>query len=215
MEGKAILFKEFGNVDAVPIALDTNDVEEIVRTVKLISPGLAGINLEDISAPRCFEIEERLKQELDIPVFHDDQHGTAVVVLAATLNALKVTNKKIEDVKIVINGIGSAGTAITKLLITAGAKNIIACDRTGILDINDETLSSNKLEIAKATNPEIMPEEAKKGGARIIGTGRSDLPNQINNISVFPGIFRGALDVRATRINEESNCSYSNRIYTW
>lgn len=251
MEGKAILFKEFGNVDAIPIALDTNDVEEIVRTVKLISPGLGGINLEDISAPRCFEIEERLKQELDIPVFHDDQHGTAVVVLAATLNALKVTNKKIEDVKIVINGIGSAGTAITKLLITAGAKNIIACDRTGILDINDETLSSNKLEIAKATNPEnkkgslknaienadifvgvsaanildandistmnkdaiifalanpnpeIMPEEAKKGGARIIGTGRSDLPNQINNISVFPGIFRGALDVRATGINEE------------
>ena len=251
MEGKAILFKEFANVDAFPICLDTKDVEEIVRTVKLIAPGFGGINLEDIAAPRCFEVEERLKKEIDIPVFHDDQHGTAIVVLAGIINALKVVNKKIEDIKVVINGAGAAGTAISKLLLSSGVKNLIACDKVGILYKGIENVDDAKKELAKVTNPdnikgtladafvgadvfigvsapgivsedmvrtmnkdsilfamanptpEIMPEVAKAAGARVIGTGRSDFPNQVNNVLAFPGIFRGALDVRAKEINEE------------
>ena len=251
MEGKAILFKEFGGVSAFPICINSNDVDTIVNTVKLISPGFGGINLEDISAPRCFEIEERLKKELDIPVFHDDQHGTAIVVLAGVLNALKLVNKNIENVKIVVNGIGAAGTAISKLLLSAGARTIIPCDKVGILTEDMENIDYAKRNFAKIVNPkkitgtlkdalkgadifigvsapniltkemvkemnkdaiifamanpipEIMPEEAKLGGARIIGTGRSDLPNQINNVSVFPGLFKGALSVRASEINEE------------
>ncbi|MGL5615958.1 MAG: NAD(P)-dependent malic enzyme [Sarcina sp.] len=251
MEGKAILFKEFGGVSAFPICIDSNDVDTIVNTVKLISAGFGGINLEDIAAPRCFEIEEKLKKELDIPVFHDDQHGTAIVVLAAILNSLKLVNKKIDEVKIVVNGIGAAGTAIIKLLLNAGAKHIIPCDKVGIINENMEEIDYAKRALAKITNPEkvtgnladalkgsdifigvsapnivtkemiqtmnkdaiifgmanptpeIMPDEAKAGGARIIGTGRSDLPNQINNISVFPGMFKGALSVRASEINEE------------
>lgn len=251
MEGKAILFKEFADVDAFPICLATKDVDEIVRTVKLIAPGFGGINLEDISAPRCFEIEEKLKKELDIPVFHDDQHGTAIVVLAGLINALKVVGKKIEDIKVVINGAGAAGTAIAKLLLSSGVKNLIACDKVGILYRGNENVDEAKRELAKITNPdniqgtlaaalvgadvfigvsapgvvsqdmvrtmnkdsilfamanptpEIMPEEAKAAGARVIGTGRSDFPNQVNNVLAFPGIFRGALDVRAKEINEE------------
>ena len=251
MEGKAILFKEFADVDAFPICLATKDVDEIVRTVKLIAPGFGGINLEDIGAPRCFEIEERLKSELDIPVFHDDQHGTAIVVLAGLINALKVVEKKIEDIKVVVNGPGAAGTAIVKLLLSSGVKNLIVCDKPGILYRGDESLDEAKRGLAKITNqdniqgtladaivgadvfigvsapgvvsqdmvrsmnkdsilfamanptPEIMPEEAKVAGARVIGTGRSDFPNQINNVLAFPGIFRGALDVRAKEINEE------------
>lgn len=251
MEGKSILFKEFANVDAFPICVDSKDVEDIVKTVKLIAPGLGGINLEDISAPRCFEIEERLKKELDIPVFHDDQHGTAIVVLAGLINALKLVNKKIEDLKIIINGAGAAGTAIAILLNAAGAKNVIACDRTGALYIGREKMNDAKNDLAKVTNPkgekgtladimknsdvfigvssadvvksdmvksmnkdaiilamanptpEIMPDVAKEAGARVIGTGRSDFPNQINNVIVFPGVFRGALDVRAKEINLE------------
>jgi malate dehydrogenase (oxaloacetate-decarboxylating) len=251
MEGKAILFKEFADVDAFPICLATKDVDEIVRTVKLIAPGFGGINLEDIGAPRCFEIEERLKSELDIPVFHDDQHGTAIVVLAGLINALKVVGKKIEDIKVVVNGPGAAGTAIVKLLLSSGVKNIIACDKLGTLYRGNENLDEAKRGLAKITNPdnvqgtladamvgadvfigvsapgvvsqdmvrsmnkdsilfamanptpEIMPEEAKTAGARVIGTGRSDFPNQINNVLAFPGIFRGALDVRAKEINEE------------
>lgn len=251
MEGKSILFKEFANVDAFPICIDSKNVDEIVRTVKLISPGLGGINLEDIGAPRCFEVEERLKKELDIPVFHDDQHGTAIVVLAGIINALKVVNKKIEDVKVVINGAGAAGTAISKLLLASGVKNLIACDKVGILYRGMEKIDDAKTELAQITNPEnikgslsdalkgadifigvsapgivtkemvssmnsdsilfamanpvpeIMPEEAKEAGARVIGTGRSDYPNQVNNVLAFPGIFRGALDVRAKEINEE------------
>lgn len=251
MEGKAILFKEFADVDAFPICLDTKDVDEIVRTVKLIAPGFGGINLEDIGAPRCFEVEERLKKELDIPVFHDDQHGTAIVVLAGIINALKVVNKKIEDIKVVVNGAGAAGTAIAKLLLTSGVKNLIACDKVGILYEGIEEVDDAKKALAKITNPdrikgtladalvgadvfigvsapgivsqamvssmnkdsilfamanptpEIMPEEAKAAGARVIGTGRSDFPNQVNNVLAFPGIFRGALDVRAKEINEE------------
>ena len=251
MEGKAILFKEFGGVSAFPICINSNDVDTIVNTVKLIAPGFGGINLEDISAPRCFEIEERLKKELDIPVFHDDQHGTAIVVLAGVLNALKLVSKNIENVKIVVNGIGAAGTAIAKLLLSAGARTIIPCDKVGILTEDMENIDYAKRNFAKIVNPqkitgtlkdalkgadifigvsapniltkemikemnkdaiifamanpipEIMPEEAKLGGARIIGTGRSDLPNQINNVSVFPGLFKGALSVRASEINEE------------
>ncbi|MDF2615694.1 MAG: malic enzyme [Sedimentibacter sp.] len=251
MEGKSILFKEFADVDAFPICLDTKDVDEIVNTVKLIAPGLGGINLEDIGAPRCFEIEERLKKILDIPVFHDDQHGTAIVVLAGLINALKIVNKKIEDINIVINGAGAAGTAISNLLLSAGAKNIIVCDRTGAIYKEREKMNDAKLILAQTTNleskkgsladvlvgadvfigvssadsvkpemvrsmnsdaiilamanptPEIMPDLAKEAGARIIGTGRSDFPNQINNVLVFPGVFRGALDVRAKEINEE------------
>lgn len=251
MEGKAILFKEFADVDAFPICLATKDVDEIVRTVKLIAPGFGGINLEDIGAPRCFEIEEKLKKELDIPVFHDDQHGTAIVVLAGLINALKVVEKKIEDIKVVVNGAGAAGTAIAKLLLSSGVKNLIACDKAGILYRGNENVDEAKRQLAKITNPdniqgtlaaalvgadvfigvsapgvvsqdmvrtmnkesilfamanptpEIMPEEAKAAGARVIGTGRSDFPNQVNNVLAFPGIFRGALDVRAKEINEE------------
>ncbi len=251
MEGKAILFKEFANVDAFPICLDTKNVDEIVKAVKLIAPVFGGINLEDISAPRCFEVEERLKKELDIPVFHDDQHGTAIVVLAGIINALKVVNKKIEDIKVVVNGAGAAGTAISKLLLTSGVKNLIACDKVGILYRGIENVDDAKKALAEISNPdniqgnladalvgadvfigvsapgivsqdmvramnkdsilfamanptpEIMPEDAKAAGARVIGTGRSDFPNQVNNVLAFPGIFRGALDVRAKEINEE------------
>jgi malate dehydrogenase (oxaloacetate-decarboxylating) len=249
MEGKSILFKEFADVDAFPIAIDSQDVDVIVNTVKLISPGLGGINLEDIAAPRCFEIEERLIKELDIPVFHDDQHGTAVVVLAGLVNALKLVNKKMEDLKIIINGAGAAGSAIAELLMADGAKNIILCDRQGALYVGKEGMNDAKARLAKKTNPnnekgsladamvdadvfigvssadvvnqdmvksmnrdpiilamanpvpEIMPDLAKEAGARVVGTGRSDFPNQINNVLVFPGLFRGALDVRATEIN--------------
>ncbi|MBE6065928.1 NAD-dependent malic enzyme [Clostridium cochlearium] len=251
MEGKALLFKEFANVDAFPICLDTEDPEEIIKTVKLIAPGFGGINLEDIKAPECFYIEERLKKELDIPVFHDDQHGTAIVVLAGIYNALKIVGKKLEEAKILINGAGSAGIAICKLLLNAGAKNIVMCDINGALIEGDESLNPAQKEIAKVTNrekekgklvdvikdkdifigvsgpklltkemvstmakdsivfamanpePEILPDEAKAGGARVVATGRSDFPNQINNVLVFPGIFRGALDVKAKEINEE------------
>lgn len=251
MEGKSILFKEFANVDAFPICLDTKNVDEIVNIVKMISPGIGGINLEDIGAPRCFEIEEKLKKILDIPVFHDDQHGTAIVVLAGLINALKIVNKKIEDLKIIINGAGAAGTAIANLLMAAGAKNIIVCDRTGAIYKDREKMNEAKLLLAQTTNlenikgnladvlvgadvfigvssadavkpemvksmnkdsiilamanptPEIMPDLAKQAGARVIGTGRSDFPNQINNVLVFPGVFRGAMDVRASEINLE------------
>ncbi|MBN8048781.1 NAD(P)-dependent malic enzyme [Paraclostridium bifermentans] len=251
MEGKSILFKEFADVDAIPICLDTKNVEEIVDTIKLISPGFGGINLEDISAPRCFEIEEKLKKELDIPVFHDDQHGTAIVVLAGLINALKVVGKKMEEIKVVVNGAGAAGTAITKLLLSSGVTNLIVCDKVGILHKDMKGIDEAKIELAKLTNfdniqgnladaligadvfigvsapgivskdmvksmnkdsiffamanptPEIMPYEAKEAGARVIGTGRSDFPNQVNNVLAFPGIFRGALDVRAKEINEE------------
>ncbi|KHO40169.1 malate dehydrogenase [Clostridium tetani] len=251
MEGKALLFKEFANVDAFPICLDTEDPEEIIKTVKLMAPGFGGINLEDIKAPECFYIEERLKKELDIPVFHDDQHGTAIVVLAGIYNALKIVDKKLQEVRILINGAGSAGIAICKLLLNAGAKNIVMCDINGSLVEGDENLNPAQKEIAKRTNrekekgklfdvikgkdifigvsgpkiltkemvatmakdsivfamanpePEILPDEAKAGGARVVATGRSDFPNQINNVLVFPGIFRGALDVKASEINEE------------
>ncbi len=249
MEGKCVLFKQFANVDAFPICLDTKDTDEIVETIVRIAPSFGGINLEDIAAPRCFEIEERLKKLLNIPVFHDDQHGTAIVLLAALINALKVVGKNVEDVKVVISGAGSAGIAIGKLLLSYGVKTLTYCDRYGIL--NKETAANNvQLEMCEVTNltnmsgtikdalvgadvfigvsapnivtaemistmnegaivfpmanptPEIMPEEAKKGGAAVVGTGRSDYPNQINNVLVFPGIFRGALDVRAREITE-------------
>jgi malate dehydrogenase (oxaloacetate-decarboxylating) len=251
MEGKAVLFKEFANVDAFPICLATQDVEEIVQTVKLMEPTFGGINLEDISAPRCFEIEQRLIKELSIPVFHDDQHGTAVVTSAALINALRLTGRKIEDIKIVINGPGAAGTAITYMLQSLGAKHITLCDSKGILNKNDDRLDGHKRKLAELTNlddrtgdlgvamagadvfigvsapgvvteemvkgmnadpilfpmanptPEIMPDLALAAGASIVGTGRSDFPNQINNVLAFPGIFRGALDVRASVINEE------------
>lgn len=260
MEGKSILFKEFADVDAFPIVLDTKDVDEIVETIVRISPTLGGINLEDISAPRCFEIERKLKERLSIPVFHDDQHGTAIIVLSGLINAIKIVNKNIEDLKIVVNGAGSAGTAITKLLLSYGAKNIIVCDRDGTLNRN--TKYSNKYfeELANITNPnnelgllkdviknadvfigvsapnivskkmvqsmnpdailfamanptpEIFPDDAKEAGAKVIGTGRSDFPNQINNVLAFPGIFRGALDVRATEINEEMKIAAAHAI---
>jgi malate dehydrogenase (oxaloacetate-decarboxylating) len=251
MEGKALLFKEFGGVDAFPICIDSKDPEDIIKTVKLIAPVFGGINLEDIKAPECFYIEDRLKKELDIPVFHDDQHGTAVVVLAGMYNALKLVGKQLETAKMVVNGAGSAGTAITKLLLNAGAKDIIMCDIKGALVEGDETLNPAQQEMAKLTNrekktgkladimagrdvfvgvsapgivtkemvasmnkdsiifamanpvPEIMPDLAKEAGARVVATGRSDFPNQINNVLVFPGIFRGALDVRAAEINDE------------
>ncbi|MCX7885314.1 MAG: NAD-dependent malic enzyme [Caloramator sp.] len=251
MEGKAVLFKNFGDVDAFPIVINSKDVDEIVETIVRISPSFGGINLEDISAPRCFEIEKRLKERLDIPVFHDDQHGTAVVVLAGLINALKIVKKKMEDLKIVINGAGAAGVAIAKLLLSSGVKNIILCDRKGAIYKGRENMDSSKIELSNITNPEnikgtlcdvikgcdvfigvsaaraltqdmvktmnkdsiifamanptpeIFPEDAKKAGARIVGTGRSDFPNQINNVLAFPGIFRGALDVRASVINEE------------
>ncbi|HEX9025207.1 MAG TPA: malic enzyme-like NAD(P)-binding protein [Clostridium sp.] len=251
MEGKAILFKEFADVDAFPILVDTKDVDEIVNVVRLIAPTFGGINLEDIGAPRCFEVEEKLKKLVDIPVFHDDQHGTAIVVLAGVINALKVVDKKLEDIKVVINGAGAAGTAIAKLLLSSGVKNLIAVDKVGILYRGMEKIDDAKEALAEITNPdnikgslsdalvdadlfvgvsapgilkpemvktmnkdaiifamanptpEIMPDEAKAAGARVVGTGRSDFPNQVNNVLAFPGIFRGALDVRAKEINEE------------
>jgi malate dehydrogenase (oxaloacetate-decarboxylating) len=260
MEGKAILFKEFGGIDAFPICLDTKDVEEIIKTVKYLAPTFGGINLEDISAPRCFEIERRLKEELDIPVFHDDQHGTAIVVLAGVINSLKLVNKNIEDAKVVINGAGSAGISICKHLLSYGIKNIVMCDKKGALAQGVDWMNPPQAEMAKVTNidmelgtlveiikhkdvfigvsgpnmlnadmvrtmnkdaiifamanpsPEIMPEEAKKGGARVIATGRSDYPNQINNVLIFPGIFRGALDVRATDITEEMKLAAATAI---
>ena len=251
MEGKSILFKEFAGIDAFPICLDTKDTEEIIETVKRIAPVFGGINLEDISAPRCFEIESRLKKELDIPVFHDDQHGTAIVVSAGLLNAVKFVGKKMEDVKIVINGAGSAGISICKLLLEIGVGDVVLVDRQGALAVGEEWMNPAQKEMAEKTNkeqihgtlsevmkgkdifvgvsapgivtaemvstmaedaivfamanptPEIMPDEAKKGGARVVATGRSDFPNQINNVLVFPGIFRGALDAQATDITEE------------
>lgn len=260
MEGKAILFKEFANVDAFPICLNTKDVDEIVRTVKLMEPVFGGINLEDISAPRCFEIEEKLKKELNIPVFHDDQHGTAIVLSAAIINALKLIDKKLEDLKIVINGPGAAGIAIAKMLLSMGVKNIILCGLNGALEENMDDLNWAQREMLKVTNinnekgllkdvikhkdvfigvsgpncvtkdmvasmneksiilamanptPEIMPDLAKEGGAYIVGTGRSDFPNQVNNVLAFPGIFRGALDVRASEINEEMKIAAANAI---
>lgn len=251
MEGKAALFKEFGNVNAVPICLDTQDTEEIIETVIRIAPAFGGINLEDISAPRCFEIETRLKEALDIPVFHDDQHGTAIVVLAGIMNGLRLTGKKKEDCQVVVNGAGSAGIAITRLLLTYGFKHITMCDRFGIISKNYPNLNWMQEEMTKYTNlenkegtladalkgadvfvgvsapgivtaemvssmnkdaimfamanpvPEIMPDIARAAGARVVGTGRSDFPNQINNVTAFPGIFKGALEGRARQITEE------------
>jgi malate dehydrogenase (oxaloacetate-decarboxylating) len=255
-----VLFKSFGDVDAFPVVINTKDVDELVETIVRISPSFGGINLEDISAPRCFEIERRLKERLDIPVFHDDQHGTAVVVVAGLMNALKIVNKKMEDLKIVVNGAGAAGVAVTKLLMASGVKNIIVCDRKGALSKKQVQKDSSKTELANMTNPddltgsladvikgtdvfigvsapgvlteemvktmnkdsiifamanptpEIFPEEAARAGARVIGTGRSDFPNQINNVLAFPGIFRGALDVRASAINEEMKVAAARAI---
>ena len=260
MEGKAVLFKEFGGVNAVPICLDTQDTEEIIKAVTYLAPGFGGINLEDISAPRCFEIEERLNEILDIPVFHDDQHGTAIVVLAGIINGLKVVGKKKEDCKVVVNGAGSAGVAITKLLLTYGFSNIIMCDKVGIVSKSTEGLNWMQQKMAELTNPnnetgtladalkgadifvgvsapgivsqemvasmnkdsilfamanpvpEIMPDLAKAAGARVVGTGRSDFPNQVNNVVAFPGIFKGALEGRATRITEEMKLAAANAI---
>lgn len=260
MEGKAVLFKEFGNVNAVPICLDTQDTEEIIKAVTYLAPGFGGINLEDISAPRCFEIEERLKQILDIPVFHDDQHGTAIVVLAGVINALKVVGKKKEDCRVVVNGAGSAGVAITKLLLTYGFPNIIMCDKVGIVSKDTEGLNWMQKKMTEVTNlnnetgtladalkgadifigvsapnivtpemvasmnhdsilfamanpvPEIMPDVAKAAGARVVGTGRSDFPNQVNNVVAFPGIFKGALEGRATQITEEMKLAAAEAI---
>ncbi len=251
MEGKCVLFKAFGGVNAIPLCLRTKDVDEFVDAVALLAGSFGGINLEDISAPRCFEIEEKLKKKCDIPIFHDDQHGTAIVVLSAMLNALKVVDKKIEDIKVVTSGAGAAGIAIIKLLISMGLRNVIMCDRTGAIYEGRENLNPSKAEIAKITNrdkergslkdvirgadvfigvsspgtvtpemvktmapgailfpmanptPEIMPDEALKAGAAVVGTGRSDFPNQINNVLAFPGIFRGTFDVRASEINDE------------
>ena len=260
MEGKAVLFKEFGNVNAVPICLDTQDTEEIIKAVTYLAPGFGGINLEDISAPRCFEIEERLKEILDIPVFHDDQHGTAIVVLAGVINALKVVGKKKEDCRVVVNGAGSAGVAITKLLLTYGFPNIIMCDKVGIVSRDTEGLNWMQKKMTEVTNlnnetgsladalkgadifigvsapnivppkmvasmnrdsilfamanpiPEIMPDVAKAAGARVVGTGRSDFPNQVNNVVAFPGIFKGALEGRATQITEEMKLAAAEAI---
>lgn len=251
MEGKAVLFKEFGGVNAVPICLDTQDTEEIIKAVTYLAPAFGGINLEDISAPRCFEIEERLKATLNIPVFHDDQHGTAIVVLAGIINGLKVAGKQKEDCKVVVNGAGSAGVAITKLLLTYGFQNVIMCDKVGIVSKETEGLNWMQQKMTEVTNPnnetgtladalkgadifvgvsapnivtpemvssmnkdsilfamanpvpEIMPDIAKAAGARVVGTGRSDFPNQVNNVVAFPGIFKGALEGRATQITEE------------
>ena len=260
MEGKAVLFKEFGGVNAVPICLDTQDTEEIIKAVTWMAPGFGGINLEDISAPRCFEIEERLKEILDIPVFHDDQHGTAIVVLAGIINALKVTGKKKEACRVVVNGAGSAGIAISRLLLTYGFENITLCDRTGILckgmdglnwmqekmmDVtNPDHLTGSLADAMKGADifigvsapgivtkemvasmnhdailfamanpvPEIMPDLAKEAGARVVGTGRSDFPNQVNNVVVFPGIFKGALEGRASAITEEMKLAAAEAI---
>ena len=260
MEGKAVLFKEFGGVNAVPICLDTQDTEEIIKTVVNIAPAFGGINLEDISAPRCFEIEERLKELLYIPVFHDDQHGTAIVVLAGIINALKVTGKKKEDCRVVVNGAGSAGVAITKLLLTYGFEHITMCDINGIISSASPNLNWMQKKMTEVTNlenktgsltdamrgadifvgvsapgivtkemvasmnsdailfamanpvPEIMPDLAKEAGARVVGTGRSDFPNQVNNVVAFPGIFKGALEGRATQITEEMKLATANAI---
>ena len=260
MEGKAVLFKEFGGVNAVPICLDTQDTEEIIKAVTWLAPAFGGINLEDISAPRCFEIEERLKETLDIPVFHDDQHGTAIVVLAGIINALKVVGKKKEDCRVVVNGAGSAEVAITRLLITYGFSNIIMCDKSGILCDGAEGLNWMQEKMVKRTNlahetgsladalkgadifvgvsapgivteemvasmnsdailfamanpvPEIMPDLAKKAGARVVGTGRSDFPNQVNNVVAFPGIFRGALEGHAKQITDKMKLAVANAI---
>lgn len=260
MEGKAVLFKEFGGVNAVPICLDTQDTEEIIKAVTYLAPGFGGINLEDISAPRCFEIEERLKEILDIPVFHDDQHGTAIVVLAGIINALKVVGKKKEDCRIVVNGAGSAGVAITRLLLTYGFHHITMCDKVGIVSKKTEGLNWMQQKMAELTNleqqtgtladamkgadifvgvsapgivtpemvasmnrdailfamanpvPEIMPDIAKAAGAKVVGTGRSDFPNQVNNVVAFPGIFKGALEGRAAKITEEMKLAAANAI---
>ena len=260
MEGKAVLFKEFGGVNAVPICLDTQDTEEIIRTVVNIAPAFGGINLEDISAPRCFEIEERLKELLDIPVFHDDQHGTAIVVLAGIINALKVTGKEKENCRVVVNGAGSAGVAITKLLLTYGFPNITMCDINGIIGKDSPNLNWMQEKMVEVTNlenkkgtladaldgadifvgvsapnivtkdmvasmnkdailfamanpvPEIMPDIAKEAGAKVVGTERSDFPNQVNNVVAFPGIFKGALEGRATQITEEMKLATANAI---
>ena len=260
MEGKAVLFKEFGGVNAVPICLDTQDTEEIIKAVTWLAPAFGGINLEDISAPRCFEIEERLKETLDIPVFHDDQHGTAIVVLAGIINALKVVGKKKEDCRVIVNGAGSAGVAITRLLLTYGFSNIIMCDKSGILCDGAEGLNWMQEKMVKRTNlahetgsladalkgadifvgvsapgivteemvasmnsdailfamanpvPEIMPDLAKKAGARVVGTGRSDFPNQVNNVVAFPGIFRGALEGHAKQITDKMKLAAANAI---
>jgi malate dehydrogenase (oxaloacetate-decarboxylating) len=260
MEGKAVLFKSFAGVDAFPICLDTSDPDKIVEAVKLMEPGFGGINLEDIKAPECFEIEDRLKEICHIPVFHDDQHGTAVVTIAGVINALKLVGKGFKDIKAVVNGAGAAGTAVTKLLISMGVKEIIVCDKAGALTKDSTGLDHMKQELGRITNPgnikgslgdvikgadlfigvsapgvltaqmvktmnrdaivfalanptpEIYPEEARTGGARIIGTGRSDFPNQINNVLAFPGIFRGALDVRARLINEEMKIAAAKAI---
>lgn len=260
MEGKAVLFKEFGGVNAVPICLDTQDTEEIIKSVVNIAPAFGGINLEDISAPRCFEIEERLKKLLDIPVFHDDQHGTAIVVLAGIINAMKVTGKNKESVKVVVNGAGSAGVAITKLLLTYGFKDVTMCDISGILGKGSQNLNWMQQKMVEVTNPEqktgtladalkgadifvgvsapnivtqdmvasmnkdsilfamanpvpeIMPDIAKAAGAKVVGTGRSDFPNQVNNVVAFPGIFKGALEGRATAITEEMKLATAKAI---
>ncbi len=260
MEGKAVLFKEFGGVNAVPICLDTQDTEEIIKAVTYLAPAYGGINLEDISAPRCFEIEERLKEILDIPVFHDDQHGTAIVVLAGIINALKVVGKKKEDCRVVVNGAGSAGVAITRLLLTYGFPHITMCDKVGIVSKKAEGLNWMQQKMTEVTNleqqtgtladamkgadifvgvsapgivsaemvasmnkdailfamanpvPEIMPDVAKAAGARVVGTGRSDFPNQVNNVVAFPGIFKGALEGRATKITEEMKLAAANAI---
>lgn len=260
MEGKAVLFKEFGGVNAVPICLDTQDTEEIIKAVTYLAPGFGGINLEDISAPRCFEIETRLKELLNIPVFHDDQHGTAIVVLAGIINALKVVGKKKENCKVVVNGAGSAGIAITKLLLTYGFVNVTLCDKCGIIAKDTPSLNWMQQEMANVTNlsnqhgsladalkgadifvgvsapgivskemvssmnkdailfamanptPEIMPDLAKEAGARIVGTGRSDFPNQVNNVIAFPGIFKGALEGRAHQITEEMKLAAANAL---
>ena len=260
MEGKCVLFKEFGGVDAFPLCIKTKDVDEFVNTVYLISGSFGGINLEDISAPRCFEIEEKLKEKCDIPIFHDDQHGTAVITLAGLMNALKVVGKKKEDIRIAVSGAGAAATAITKLLVNYGVKDITMCDRTGAIYEGREGLNSAKEAMAKITNPqklkgsladvvkgadvfigvsapgkltkemvqtmakdaivfacanptpEIFPDEAKEGGARVVSTGRSDYPNQINNVLAFPGIFRGAFDVRASQITEGMKIAAANAL---
>lgn len=260
MEGKCVLFKTFGNVDAFPLCIKSRDIDEIVNTVKLISGSFGGINLEDISAPRCFEIERRLKAECNIPIFHDDQHGTAVVTLAAMINALKVVHKDIENISVVINGAGSAGIAVTKLMMSMGLRKVILCDTKGAIYSGRENLNKEKTKMAKISNlerkkgsleevitdtdvfiglsapgivsmdmvkkmaenpvifamanpvPEIMPDDARKAGAKVIGTGRSDFPNQINNVLAFPGIFRGALDVRASEINDSMKIAAAKAI---
>ncbi len=260
MEGKCLLFKEYGGIDAIPICIRSKDVDEIVRTVQLLCGSFGGVNLEDIAAPRCFEIERKLKEICDIPIFHDDQHGTAVIAVAALINVCRLTGKKIENLKVVLNGAGAAGCAIGRLMLKVGVKNLIMCDKNGIICEGDEQMNSEHEALSKITNPEklrgkladamkgadvfvglskpnlvsgemvksmakdaavfamanptpeIMPDEAKKAGARIVGTGRSDFPNQINNVLAFPGIFRGALDVRAKQITEEMKLAAAKAI---